>query len=278
MLFFFYIMLKRINRKKYSLLCISTLQTFVVFQLFSQLSHVWPFVTPCAAAYQASLSITNPQSLLKLMSIKSVMPSNHLILCRPLLLLPSIFPSIRVFSNESTLCIRWLKYWSFRFSISPSNKYSGLISLRIVWFDLLAVEGTLKSLLQHHSSEASILGHSAFFMVQLSHPYVTTAKTKNQRWFNIKVGELRKWPYFFSFPILANLIFFKKYVDRFLSTPSSYWFLSSRMRTPRSLEQPLVSTPSPVTRAFPPTLPQMAVQVQMEPEPSGPWRTTVQWV
>ena len=194
------------------------------------------------------------------------------------LLLSSIFPSIRVFSNESTLCIRWLKYWSFRFSISPSNKYSGLISLRIVWFDLLAVEGTLKSLLQHHSSEASILGHSAFFMVQLSHPYVTTAKTKNQRWFNIKVGELRKWPYFFSFPILANLIFFKKYVDRFLSTPSSYWFLSSRMRTPRPIEQPLVSTPSPVTRAFPPTLPQMAVQVQMEPEPSGPWRTTVQWV
>ena len=111
------------------------------------------------------------------MSIKSVMPFNHLILCRPLLLLPSIFPSIRVFSNESTLCIRWLKYWSFRFSISPSNKYSGLISLRIVWFDLLAVQGTLKSLLQHHSSKASNLQCSAFFIVQLSHPYMTTGKT-----------------------------------------------------------------------------------------------------
>ena len=224
----------------------------------------------CAAVH----GVTKSRTLLKDWTELNWCPLSQ----RPLLLLPSIFPSIRVFSNESTLCIRWLKYWSFRFSISPSNKYSGLISLRIVWFDLLAVEGTLKSLLQHHSSEASILGHSAFFMVQLSHPYVTTAKTKNQRWFNIKVGELRKWPYFFSFPILANLIFFKKYVDRFLSTPSSYWFLSSRMRTPRPLEQPLVSTPSPVTRAFPPTLPQMAVQVQMEPEPSGPWRTTVQWV
>ena len=151
------------------------IQSFlVVVQL---LSCVRLFVTPCAAAYQASLSITNPQSLLKLMSIKSVMPSNHLILCRPLLLLPSIFPSIRVFSNESTLCIRWLKYWSFRFSISPSNKYSGLISLRIVWFDLLAVEGTLKSLLQYHSLKTSILQHSAFFMVQLSNLYMTTRKT-----------------------------------------------------------------------------------------------------
>ena len=120
-------------------------------------------VTPCTAARQASLSITNSWSLLKLMSIESVMPSNHLILCHPLLLLPSIFPSIRVFSNESVLCIRWPKYWSFSFSISLSNEYLGLISLRIDWLDLLAVQGTLKSLLQHHSSKASILWCSAFF-------------------------------------------------------------------------------------------------------------------
>ena len=121
------------------------------------LSHVQLFVTPWTAAHQAFLSITNSQSLLKLMSIESVMPSNYLILCRPLLLLPSIFPSIRVFSNESVLPIRWPKYWSFSFSISPSNEYSGLISFRIDWLDLLAVQGTLKSLLQHHSSKASVL-------------------------------------------------------------------------------------------------------------------------
>ena len=118
----------------------------------------------------------NSQSLLKLMSIESVMPSNHLILCHPFLLLPLIFPSLRVFSNESVLWIRWSKYWSFSFNISPSNEYSGLISFKIDWFDLLAVQGTLKSLLQRHSSKASILLHSAFFMVQLSHPYMTTAK------------------------------------------------------------------------------------------------------
>ena len=134
------------------------------------LSHVQLFVTPWTAACQAFLSITNSQSLLKLVSIESVMPSNHLILCRPLLLLPSIFPSNRVFSNESVLHIRWPKYWSF--SISLSNEYSELISFRIDWFDLLAVQGTLKSLLQHHSSKAPILQHSAFFMVQFSHPYV----------------------------------------------------------------------------------------------------------
>ena len=122
------------------------------------------------------MSITDSQSLLKLMSIESVMPSNHLILCHPLLL-PSIFPSIRVFSNESALRVRWPKYWSFSFSISPSNEDPGLISFRMDWLDLLAVHGTLKSLLQHHSSEASILPHSAFFMVQLSHPYMTTGKT-----------------------------------------------------------------------------------------------------
>ena len=130
---------------------------------------------PWTAACQASLSITNSQSLLKLMSIKSVMPSNHLILCHPLLL-PSIFPSIRVFSNESVLCIRWPKFWSFSFSISPSNEYSGLISFRIDWLVLLAVQETLKSLLQHHSSKTSILCNSAFFMVQLSHPNTTTGK------------------------------------------------------------------------------------------------------
>ena len=125
----------------------------------------------------ASLSTTNSRTILKLMSIESVMPSNHLILCRPLLLLPSIFPSIRVFSNESVLRIRWLKYWSFSFSISPSNEYSGLISCRMDWLDLLAVQRTLKSLLQHHSSKASVLRCSAFFILQLSHPYMTTGKT-----------------------------------------------------------------------------------------------------
>ena len=131
---------------------------------------------PMTAAHQASLSITN-WSLLKLMSIESVMPSNHLIFCHPLLLPPSIFPSIKVFSNESVLCIRWVKYWSFSFSISPSNEYSGPISFRMDWLDLLAVQGTLKSLLQHHSSKASILRRSAFFIVQLSYPYTTTGKT-----------------------------------------------------------------------------------------------------
>ena len=141
------------------------------------LSHVRLFATPWTAAHLASLSITNSQSLLKLMSIKSVMPCNHLILCRPLLLLPSIFPSIKVFSNQSVLCTRWPKYWSFSFSIRPSNEYSGLISFRMDWLDLLAVQGTLKSLLQHHSSKASILWRSAFSTVQLSHWYMTTGKT-----------------------------------------------------------------------------------------------------
>ena len=137
-------------------------------------------MTPWAAARQASLSTTNSQSLLKLMSIVLVMPSNHLILCRPLLLLPSIFPSIRVFSKESHFCIRWPKYWSFIFSNNPSNEYSGLIFFRMDWLDLLAVQETLKSLLQHHSSKASILQHSAFFIVQLSHPYMTTGKTMKE--------------------------------------------------------------------------------------------------
>ena len=141
------------------------------------LSHVWLFATPWISARQASLSITNSRSLLKLMSIESVIPSNHLILCHPLLLLPPIPPSISVFSNESTLCIRWPKYWSFSFSISPSNEHPGLISFTMDWLDLLAVQGTLKSLLQHHSSKASIFWHSAFFTVQLSHPCMTTGKT-----------------------------------------------------------------------------------------------------
>ena len=137
---------------------------------------------PWTAAHQASLSITNSRSLLKLMSIKSMMPSNHLILCHPFLLPPSIFPSIRVFSNESVLSFRWPKYWSFSFSISPSNEYSGLISFRMDWLDLLAVQGTFKSLLQHHSSKASILQRSTFFTLQLSlnsHPYMTTGKTSS---------------------------------------------------------------------------------------------------
>ena len=140
------------------------------------LSCVRLSVIPWTAEYQPSLSFTNPQSLLKLMSIESVMPSNHLILCCPFLL-PSIFPSIRVFSSESVLHIRWPKYWSFSFSFSPSNGYSGLISFSIDWFDLFAVPETLKSLLQHHSLKASILWHSAFFIVQVSHPYITTRKT-----------------------------------------------------------------------------------------------------
>ena len=140
----------------------------IQFSSVQSLSRVRLFTTLWTTAHQASLSITNSQTLLKLISIESVMPSNHLILCRPLLL-PSIFPNIKVFSNESALRIRWSKYWSFSFNISPSNEHSGLISLRMDWLDLFAVQGTLKSLLQYHSSKASILQHSAFFIVQLSH-------------------------------------------------------------------------------------------------------------
>ena len=147
------------------------------FSSVQSLSRVRLFATPWTAARQASLSITNSRSLPKLMSIELVMPSNHLILCQPLLLMPSIFPSIRVFSNESALHIRWPKYWSFSFNISPSNELPGLISFRMDWLNLLAVQGTLKSLLQHHSSKASILWRSAFFTVQFSHPYMTTGKT-----------------------------------------------------------------------------------------------------
>ena len=147
---------------------------FSSVQLFSYVQYS---VTPWTAAHQASLSIINSRNSPRLMSIESVMPSNHLILCHPLLLLPTIFPQFRIFSDESVLCIRWPKDWSFSFSISPSNEYSGLISFRIVWLDLLAVQGTLQSLLQHHSSKASILRCSAFFIVQLSHLHMTTGKT-----------------------------------------------------------------------------------------------------
>ena len=146
-------------------------------QFFQLLNHVWLFATPWTAAHQASLSFTISRSLLKLMSIESVMPFNHLIICHPFKLLPSILPSIRVFSNELTLHIRWPKDWSFSFSISPSNEYSGLISFRIDWFDLLAGHGILKSLLQHHTLKASKPQWPAFFIAQLSHPYMTTGKT-----------------------------------------------------------------------------------------------------
>ena len=148
-----------------------------MFSSVQSLSRVRLFATPWTAAHQASLSITNSQSLPKLMSIELVMPSNHLILCHPLLLLPSIFPSIRVFSNELVLRIRWPKYWSFSFSISSPNEYPGLISFRMDWLDLLAVQGTLNSLLQHCSSKESIVRRSAFFIVQLSYPYMTPGKT-----------------------------------------------------------------------------------------------------
>ena len=154
-----------------------TTGTLALFSTVHSLSCVQLFASPWTAPCQAFLSITNLRSLLKLMSIESVMPSNHLILCHPLLLPPSIFLSIRLFSSESVLHIRWPKYWSFSFNISPSNKHPGLISFRMNWLDLLAVQGTCKSLLQHHSSKASILWLSAFFIVQFSHPYMTTRKT-----------------------------------------------------------------------------------------------------
>ena len=155
----------------------SKVMAFGPISSVQSLSHVLLFATPWIAARQASLSITNSGSSLRLMSIELVMPSNHLILCHPLLLLPCIFPNIRVFSNESALHIRWQKYWNFRFNISLSNEHPGLISFRMDWLDLLAVQGTLKSLLHHHSSKASILWHSAFFTVQLSDPNMTTGKT-----------------------------------------------------------------------------------------------------
>ena len=191
---------KSISSKRISYICVHI--------SVQSLSCVRLFATPWTTACQASLSITNSWSLLKLMSIQSVMPSNHLILCHPLLLLLSIFPNIRVFSNDSVLHIRWPKYWSFSFSISPSNEYSGLISFRIDWLDLLVVQGTLKSLLQHHSSKASILRHSAFFIVQLSHPYMTTGK----------VIALTRWT--FVGKVMSLLFIYKK--ERELSTHYSF--------------------------------------------------------
>ena len=154
-----------------------TRDCYARFSSVQSLGYVRLFVTPLTAARESSLSTINSQRVLKLMSTELVMSSSNPILCCPLLLLPSIFPSIRVFSNESVLHIRWPKYWSFSFSISPSNEYSGLISFRMDWLDLLAVQGTLKSLLQHHSSEASILWRSVFFIVQISYPYMTTGKS-----------------------------------------------------------------------------------------------------
>ena len=181
----------------------------VIVQL---LSHVQLFVSPWTEGRQPSLSFTISQSLLKFMFIDSVMLSNHLILCHPLLLLPSLLPNIRVFSNESVLLIVWPKYWSFHFTISPSNEYLGLISFRINWFDILAVQGTLKSLLQCHSSKASILQHSAFFIVQLSHPYMATEKTiaLTRRTFVGKVMSL-----------LSNTL--GRYVIAFLSRSCFHW-------------------------------------------------------
>jgi len=199
--------------------------------------------TPWIAACQVSLSITNSWSLLKLMSIKSVMPSNHLILCHPLLFPPSIFPSIGVFSNESVLHMRWPKYWSFSFSMSPSNEYSGLISFRMDWLDLLVVQTTLKSLLQHHSSKASILQCSAFFIVQLSHPYMTTGKTRalTSQTF---VGEVMS--------LLFNML--SRLVITFL--PRSKHLLISRLQSPSAvILEPPPNKVSHFSHCFPIYLP-----------------------
>ena len=175
------------------------------------LSRVRLFVTPLIAARQASLSITNSLSLLKLLSNESVMPSNHLILCHPLLHPPSVFPSLRVFSNESVLHIRWPKYWSFCFNISPSNEHSRLISFRMDWLDLLVVQRTLKSLLQPHSSKASILRHSTFFILELSHPHMTTGKTIALiRW--IFVGKVISLLFFFYYILFYIFWGFRQYV------------------------------------------------------------------
>ena len=192
-----------------------------MFSSVQALSHVWLFVTPWTAARQAALSITNSRSLPKLMSIESVMPSNHLILCRPLLFLPSVFPSIRVFSNESVLRIRWPKYWSFSFSVSPSNEHPGLISFSMEWLDLLAVQGTLKSLLQHHSSKASILWCLAFFIVQLSHPSMTTGKTiALTRW--TFVGKVMSLPFnMLSRLVITFLPRCKRLLISWLQSPSA---------------------------------------------------------
>ena len=198
------------------------LASSVHFSSVQWFSHVQLLATPWTAACQVSLSITKSRSPPKPMSIESVMPSSHLIFCHPLLLLPSIFPSIRVFSNESALWIRWPKYWSFSFNISPSNEHPGLISFRMDWLDLLTVQGTLKSLLQYHRSKASILQHSAFFMVQLSHPYMTTGKTiaLTRRTFVDKVMSL-------LFNMLSRLVI------TFL--PSSKRLLTSWLQSPSAV-------------------------------------------
>ena len=209
------------------------------FSSVQLLRHVWLFVTPWIAAHQASLSITNSQSSLRIMSIESVMPSSHLILCRPLLRLPLIPPRIRVFSNESTLHMRWPKYWSFSFSIISSKEHPGLISFRMDWLDLFAVQGTLKTLLQPHSSKASILWHSSFFIVQLSHPYMTTGKTiALTRW--IFVGKVMS--------LLFNML--SRLVITFL--PSSKHLLISWLQSPsavilepKKIKSDTVSTVSP---------------------------------
>ena len=192
-------------RTQHTRVCFLTPWLQPIFSSVQLLSRVQLFATPWTVARQASLSITNSWSLFKLMSIEALMPSNHFILCHLLLLLPSIFPSIRVFPNESALRIRWPKYWSFSFSIRPTNEYPGLISFRMDWLNLLAVQGTLKSLLQHHSSKASVLQCSAFFIVQLSHPYVMTGKTIafTRRTFVCKVMSL-------LFNMLSRLVFSSK--------------------------------------------------------------------
>ena len=215
--------------------------TFYICQSSSvqSLSSVRLFATLWIAVCQASLSITNSWSLLKLMFIESVMPSSHLNLCRPLLLLPPILPSIRVFYNESTLCMRWPKYWSFSFIISPSNEHPGLISFRMDWLDLLAVQGTLKSLLQHHSSKAAILQRSAFFIVQLSHPNMTTGK----------ITDLTRWTFVGKvMSLLFNML--SRLVITFL--PRSKHLLISWLQSPpaviletRKIKSATVSTVSP---------------------------------
>ena len=229
------------NRRNSVKMAVLTGDTVVQLTSVPSLSHVQLFATSWTTVCQASLSITNSWSLSKLMSIESVMPSSHLILCCPLLLLPSIPPSIRVFSSESALHMRWPKYWSFIFSISPSNEHPGLISLRMDWLDLLAVQGTLKSLLQHHSSKASIRLCSAFFMVQHSHPYMTAGKTiaLTRRTFVGKAMSL-------LFNMLSRLIITflprsKRLLISWLQSPSAV------ILEPRKIKSDTVSTVSPST-------------------------------
>ena len=216
----------------------------IKFSSIQSLSLVWLFATPWTAAHQASLSITNSWSLLKLMSIELVMPSSHLILCHPLLLLPPIPPSIRVFSNESTLRMRWPEYWSFSFSISPSNEHPGLISFRMDWLNLLAVQGTLKSLLQHHGSKASVFQHSAFFTVQLSHPYMTTGKTIGlTRW--TFVGKVMSLLFNMLFRLVITVLQrSKRLLISWLQSPSAV------ILEPKKVKSDTVSTVSPSIRLY----------------------------